>query len=101
MIESRKYGLTKEGNKRKGTSEIAEEDNDPVNGQLPQLGLLLQTSHTDQHEVGGTEILTGKDKHDETDREKGRSEEVDQPGVIGPQITRSTLNQLDDHGTEA
>lgn len=74
---------TEEGDERKSTSEVTEKDDDPVDGQLPQLGLLLQAGHADQHEVGSTEILTSEDKHDETDREESSGEEVDQSWIIG------------------
>lgn len=51
-------------------------------------------------EISSAQVLASEDEHDQTDREKERRDQCNQAWVFGPQASRSTLDQLNDHGSE-
>lgn len=90
-----------EGDKGEGASEVTEKDKDPVDGDLPEPDAPLHPGHGDDHKVGGAEVLTGEDEHDETDREEKGGNEGDEAGVVGAEGSGTALDDLDEHGSEA
>jgi hypothetical protein len=51
-------------------------------------------------EIGSTKVLTSEDEHNQTDRKEESRNECNQTWVLGPQSPRSTLDQLNYHGSE-
>lgn len=73
----------------------------PTNTDLISSKVLRSVYKDGRTEIGGTEILTGEDQHNETNGEKEGRNEQDQTGILRSEITRTTLNHLDDHRTKA
>jgi hypothetical protein len=93
--------MSEEGDKGQSTSEIAKEDEDPVDRNLPEADSTLHPSHRNDHKVGSTQVLTGQDKHDESYGEEESGDESDETGVVGTEGSTTALDDLHEHGTEA
>lgn len=75
--------MCEESHKCQSSSEVTEEDDGEVDGDGPYADSTLHPGHGHNHEVGGTEVLTGQDEHDEADGEEEGGDEGDETGVVG------------------